>query len=241
MSRVVLVTGASGGLGPFIVQAFAERGDTVIGVGRDRARLRKVEKLEHAVDADVTTEAGAELAVARAEQIGPIEAVVCAAGGWQGGAAEATSLAVWQSMMAQNATSAFLVAGAALRRMLPRGRGSLVFIASVAAQRGDAGAAAYAAAKAAVISVMQSIAVQGRRGGVTANAVLPGTIDTPAPAPPCHTPTSRAGCGRVKLPRPRSGSPLPLQPAPRSCCRTGIRPLRNGKRWAADLRPRRAQ
>src|SRR5262245_12834031 len=105
MSRIVLVTGASGGLGPFIVQAFATRGDTVVAVGRDLHKLRKVAGGGHEVTADVTTEAGAEHAVAQAEQFGPLAAVVCAAGGFQGGSVDKTSLDVWNAIMAQNALS----------------------------------------------------------------------------------------------------------------------------------------
>src|SRR5215475_11441826 len=102
MGRIVLVTGASGGLGPFIVQAFAARGDTVVAVGRDLHRLRKVAGGGHEITADVATEAGADRAIAGAEQFGPLAAVVCAAGGWQGGSVDQTPLDVWHAMMAQN-------------------------------------------------------------------------------------------------------------------------------------------
>src|SRR5262249_20744392 len=115
MGRIVLVTGASGGLGPFIVQALAARGDTVVAVRQDLHKLRKVAGGGHEVTADVSTESGADHAVTQAEQFGPLAACICAAGGWQGGSAEATSLDVWNRMMAQNALSAFLVARAALR------------------------------------------------------------------------------------------------------------------------------
>ena len=180
MSQVVLVTGASGGLGPFIVQALSAQGDTVVAVARTQKTLRQVAGGAHEVAADVTTEAGAAHAVAQAEQFGPLSAVVCAVGGWQGGTADATSMDTWNQMFAVNTRSAFLVARAALRMMLPRGGGRLVFVASQSARHGDAGAAAYAASKAAVVSLVESIAAQGRSHGVTANAVLPGTIDTPA-------------------------------------------------------------
>src|SRR5205823_5133926 len=115
-----------------------------------------------------------------AEAFGPLAAVVCAVGGWHGGTVDQTSLDGWEQMFALNARSAFLVARAALAVMLPRGEGRLAFVASLAARSGDPGSAAYAASKAAVVSLAESIAAQGRSHGVTANAVLPGTIDTPA-------------------------------------------------------------
>jgi NAD(P)-dependent dehydrogenase (short-subunit alcohol dehydrogenase family) len=178
MGRVVLVTGASGGLGPFIVQALLTRGETVVAVARDLHKLRKVAG-GHEVTADVSTESGAEHAVQQAEQFGPLEALVCAAGGFQGGSAQSTSLDVWNAMMTQNALSAFLVARAALKVMIPRGSGRIVFVGSVAAIEGSSGAAAYAASKAAVVSLAKSIAAAGQGHGITANAVLPSTIDTP--------------------------------------------------------------
>jgi NAD(P)-dependent dehydrogenase (short-subunit alcohol dehydrogenase family) len=63
--------------------------------------------------------------------------------------------------------------------MIPRGGGRIVFVASRAGVEGDAGAVAYAASKAAVVSIMRSIAEATRGRGITANAVVPGTIDTP--------------------------------------------------------------
>ena len=179
MGRIVLITGASGGLGPHIVHAFVTRGDVVVAVGRDARRLRHVSGATHEVSADVTSESGADYAVAQAEQFGPLEAVVCAAGGWAGGTTDQTPLDLWEQMMSLNARTAFLMARAALRVMLPRGAGTLVLVASLAALEGDAGSAAYAASKAAVASLAQSIAAQGRGRGITCNAVLPGTIDTP--------------------------------------------------------------
>jgi NAD(P)-dependent dehydrogenase (short-subunit alcohol dehydrogenase family) len=166
-------------LGPFIVRALAARGDTVVAVGRDRHKLRKVSGGGHEVTADVSTESGAEHVVTQAEQFGPLEACICAAGGWHGGSAQATSLDVWNAMMTQNALSAFLVARAALRVMIPRGAGRIVFVGSVAAIDGAGEAVAYAASKAAVVSLAKSIAAAGRDQGITANAVLPSTIDTP--------------------------------------------------------------
>ena len=175
MSRIVLVTGASGGLGPFIVRAFQARGDTVVAVGRDLRKLRKVAGGGHEVTADVSTESGADHAVTQAEQFGPLAAVVCAAGGWQGG----DSLDAWNAMMTQNALSAFLVARSAFKVMKARGEGRIVLVGSVAALDGAGDAMAYAASKAAVVSVVKSLAAAGHSHGVTANAVVPSTIDTP--------------------------------------------------------------
>jgi NAD(P)-dependent dehydrogenase (short-subunit alcohol dehydrogenase family) len=177
---VVMITGASGGLGTHLCQAVAAAGQTVVAVAREAGRLARLGSGVQTVAADVSTEEGADAAVAGAERIGPLEGLVCAAGGFQGGAVEATTLAVWEQMMATNARSAFLATRAAMRVMAPRRSGRIVLVASLAALEGAAGAAAYAASKAAVVALMRSLAASGRADGVTANAVAPGTIDTPS-------------------------------------------------------------
>jgi NAD(P)-dependent dehydrogenase (short-subunit alcohol dehydrogenase family) len=99
-------------------------------------------------------------------------------GGYAGGhSIPDTPVEVWDRMMSMNLRSSFLLARAAIPRMGEGG--ALVFVASRAALSGRKGHAAYAVSKAALLTLTEAIAEENR-GGVRANAVLPGTIDTPA-------------------------------------------------------------
>jgi NAD(P)-dependent dehydrogenase (short-subunit alcohol dehydrogenase family) len=186
MERVVLVTGGAGGLGSAVTEAFLADGwrvavpthasggsDALAGLAQQHgARLTWF-------PADLATEAGAGEAVARtANWGGRLDAVVHTVGGYAGGAPlHETAVDEWDRMMSINLRSAFLIARAAIPR-LPDG-GSLVFVSSRAALKGRKGHAAYAVSKAALLTLTEAIAEE-YRGRVRANAVLPGTIDTPA-------------------------------------------------------------
>ncbi|WP_420125987.1 SDR family oxidoreductase [Longimicrobium sp.] len=186
MERVVLVTGGSGRLGSAVTEAFLEDGwrvavpthgsgasdaldDLAAWYGERLTRFR----------ADLATEAGADEAVARtASWGGRMDAVVHTVGGYAGGAAlHETAVHAWDAIMSINLRSAFLVARAAIPRLAEGG--SLVFVSSRAAVKGRKGHAAYAISKAALLTLTEAIAEENG-GRVRANAVLPGTIDTPA-------------------------------------------------------------
>jgi NAD(P)-dependent dehydrogenase (short-subunit alcohol dehydrogenase family) len=89
-------------------------------------------------------------------------------------------LAEFEAMLTLNLRTAFLGSRAAFRAMQPRRRGSIVNVSSLGALRGTAGHAGYAAAKAAVIRLTETLAAEGAPYGIRANVVLPGMIDTPA-------------------------------------------------------------
>jgi NAD(P)-dependent dehydrogenase (short-subunit alcohol dehydrogenase family) len=178
----VLVTGASGGLGPAVVRELLDAGARVVAAARGEAGLERLAQslgqpaALSLVAADLATPAGAE-AAARA---GP-DVLVHVAGGWAGGTLS------WEApddeldrMLDANLRSAWFCARAALRHMVGRGRGRIVLVASLGGMRASPRAAAYGAAKAALISLMQSLAEEGRAHGVACNAVAPGTIDTHA-------------------------------------------------------------
>ena len=88
-------------------------------------------------------------------------------------------LATWSTLFDANVRSALVACRAVLPGMLARGHGRIVTVASRDALAGEAGAAAYAASKAALLRMTESIAAETRGRGVTANCVLPGAIDTP--------------------------------------------------------------
>ena len=151
----------------------------------------------------MATETGAGEAIARtANWGGRLDAVVHTVGGYAGGTPlHETAVDEWDRMMSINLRSAFLMARAAIPR-LPDG-GSLVFVSSRAALKGRKGHAAYAVSKAALLTLTEAIAEE-YRGRVRANAVLPGTIDTPAnraamPDAKHETWTSPAEIARVIL------------------------------------------
>lgn len=184
MERVALITGGAGGLGRACVDLFLRDGWRVAvpthhsAEGLQEPAARYGDRLTW-FEADLTSEEGAARTVERTvEWAGRLDAVVHTVGGyaWTGPLHE-SPVDVWDRMMDVNLRSAFLVARAALPR-LGEG-GSLVFVSSRAALQGRKGHAAYAVSKAALLTLVQAIAEE-QKGRARANAVLPGTIDTPA-------------------------------------------------------------
>jgi NAD(P)-dependent dehydrogenase (short-subunit alcohol dehydrogenase family) len=179
--KKVLITGATGGLGQAVVREFLREGAALAGVARHWPDAERRDGLL-TVEADLGTPEGAEAAVrAVVERHGRIDAVVHLVGGFaMDGPVEATKVETWDRMMELNARSAFLVFRAALPWMLQAGGGRLLAVGSRAGAEGAPGAAAYAVSKAALHALVQNMAAELRQKGITVNAVLPGTIDTPA-------------------------------------------------------------
>lgn len=171
--RVVLITGASGGLGEVTSQLFREAGWQVRPVARSG---------EGRIAADLTRPEEARLAVDQAlQQAGRIDAVLHLIGGFAGGqTVEETGPEIWQQMLDVNLTAAFHVAHAVLPHLKSRGEGRMVFIGSRAGLEPSAGFSAYSVSKAGLIALVKTIAQENREYGITANIVLPSTIDTPA-------------------------------------------------------------
>lgn len=186
--RVVLVTGAGGNLGRAVASRFRSAG----------ARLaltdRREEKLRHAFadwlgDADhVLTHAtdlgdppAIEVLVAEVvRRFGRIDVLANVAGAFAGGRpVHETAPDEWEAMLSANARSAFLVSRAVAPVMLEQGAGAIVNVASRAGFAGMASAAAYSAAKAAVLRLTEALDAELKGAGVRANCVVPGTIDTP--------------------------------------------------------------
>jgi NAD(P)-dependent dehydrogenase (short-subunit alcohol dehydrogenase family) len=184
MERVALITGGAGGLGRACVDLFLEDGWRVAvpthhsAEGLQEPAARHGDRLTW-FEADLTTEEGAARAVERtAEWAGRLDAVVHTVGGYAWtGPLHGAAVADWDRMMNVNLRSAYLVARAALPRLAEDG--SLVFVSSRAALQGRKGHAGYAVSKAALLTLVEAIAEE-QKGRARANAVLPGTIDTPA-------------------------------------------------------------
>lgn len=189
MSRTVLITGASGGLGAAVVASFARAGDRLVLVGRREAELRALaESLnlprERALiaTADITQQGALDAPVRdAADRFGAVEVAIHLAGGFKGGRPLVeTPPETWEQMLQLNLTSAFVVAQAVLPEMLERRSGKLVFVSSRGGSVPGAGAAAYGASKAGLELLVRDLAEETRGRGVNANAVAPSIIDTPA-------------------------------------------------------------
>jgi len=187
--RVAIVAGGTGGLGRAASLAFLEAGAAVTATYRRAAELDALraeagagaDRLEGEA-VDVTDEdAAGRLVAGVVERHCRLDALVNTVGGWAGGAkAWEAPVGELDRMLALNLRSGWVLARAAARAMVPRGRGAIVNVASKAGVEPTPGAAAYAASKAAAIAMIESLAADLRGTGVRANSVLPSVIDTPA-------------------------------------------------------------
>jgi 3-oxoacyl-[acyl-carrier protein] reductase len=182
--QVVIVTGASRGIGRAIALDLATAGARLVLVARGRADLASAaEQIGEAqatvVAGDVSDEPTAAAAVARAQEWGGrLDAVVNNAGtGWQGPTQE-MPLHTWRAVVDINLTGIFLFTRAALPVMLAQRRGHIVNIASGAGRAGMVGGAAYSAAKFGVIGFTEAVGLEVRGSGVKVSVVEPGAVKT---------------------------------------------------------------
>jgi NAD(P)-dependent dehydrogenase (short-subunit alcohol dehydrogenase family) len=177
--KVILITGAAGGLGRAVTPAFYKAGATVAVV--DRQGLP--ERMEGAlmVSGDVTDEADVRRIVAETiQQAGRIDCLVNLVGGFSPGRITETDLSVWQKMLTMNVTSAFLLSKAVAAHMAQRRAGRILHIAARAALDPFPGAAAYIVSKSALVGLIRVLALELGSSGISINGILPTTIDTPA-------------------------------------------------------------
>ncbi|WP_447980003.1 SDR family NAD(P)-dependent oxidoreductase [Candidatus Nitrospira bockiana] len=178
-NKVVVITGAMGGLGTTVTSVFAETGANVMAV--DRAVSGPLPTGVTGFAGDVADEAEVGRLVREVViRLGRIDALVNLVGGFAMGRAVETDVGVWQKMLTVNLTSAFLLSKAVAPIMLKQGAGRIVHIAARAALDPFPGAAAYLVAKSGLIALVRALALELTGTGVSVNAVLPATIDTPA-------------------------------------------------------------
>ncbi|NIV37918.1 MAG: SDR family oxidoreductase, partial [Anaerolineae bacterium] len=135
-----------------------------------------------AVPADVTQADGVQgLVEATVTHFGRVDALLNIAGGWRAGKVVGeTSVKEWDFMLALNLHSAFLLSRAVVPPMLEAGWGRIVHVSSKTAVAPRARSAGYAVSKMGLITLTEVIAAEVKGSGVTANVILPSTIDTPA-------------------------------------------------------------
>ncbi len=170
----VMITGASSGIGAATARAMAVAGADLVLSGRDRERLDAVaaESGGLAVRGDLTTDI-----TALVERAGPVDVLVANAGcGWAG-PLTAMPDGTAEQLIAANLTAPIRLTRLLLPAMVERGRGHLVFVASIAGAVGVRDEAVYAATKAGLIAFAESLRYELRRVGVS--VVLPGVVDTP--------------------------------------------------------------
>jgi 3-oxoacyl-[acyl-carrier protein] reductase len=180
-----LVTGASKGIGAAIARSLAADGwNIAVGYRSDEAGARATLEAVEAAGArgvllagDVSNGAGEDL-VARAEELGPVLALINNAGVRADGLALQLDDDAWDRVIDTNLTAAFRLTRRAMRGMIRSRYGRVVNVASVVGPRANAGQSNYAAAKAGLIGMTKTIAAEVARRGVTVNAVAPGYIET---------------------------------------------------------------
>ncbi len=185
--RLALVTGAGSGLGRAIAEALAARGAAVGVIDVDEATARETAALikgrgqrAAAYRADMSKSAEVDAAVAAAvRELGPLEIMVNNAGVLDGYFnVDEMDESLWRRVIDIDLTGMFLGAKRALKEMLPRGRGRIVNMASVAGLNGTGGGAAYIAAKHGVVGLTKQMAVAYAARGITVNCICPGAIPT---------------------------------------------------------------
>jgi len=181
-AKVVLITGANGGLGTHVTQAFLGAGATVVGTSRRIEQNDFKHPRFTAIPAEIASEDGArgliDQVLARFQKL---DVLVHTVGGFAGGESIVdTDVGTFQQMLESNFYSVFYMLKAAIPALRKTGNGRLIAIGSRAAVDPGPMVAAYSVSKAAMVSLVKTAALENNDSGLRANVILPGTIDTPA-------------------------------------------------------------
>ena len=180
--KIALVTGANGGLGTNVTKALLDASFTVVGLA---PRIQQPD-FDHpnfiALPATLDSLDAAKKAVAGViARNGKIDVLAHLVGAFTGGHSVAdTDDGTWQRMFDANLDSAFHILRAVIPEMRKAGGGRIIAISSRQAEEPAPTIGAYSASKAALVSLMKTVALENKDASITANVILPGTMDTPA-------------------------------------------------------------
>ncbi|MDQ2935958.1 MAG: SDR family oxidoreductase [Acidobacteriota bacterium] len=183
--KVLLITGATSGIGKATALRFARAGASIAAVGRNQTSLDELADQINsigvqflALPADLSLEKEAGMAVSKTvEQFGGIDVLVNAAGHISSGTIENTSLKAWDSMLNINLRAVFVLMQKALPTIINR-RGNIVNVSSVTGLRAFPGVLAYCVSKAGLDQLTRCAALELAAKGVRVNAVNPGVVVT---------------------------------------------------------------
>jgi NAD(P)-dependent dehydrogenase (short-subunit alcohol dehydrogenase family) len=179
--KTALVTGANGGLGTQVTQALLDAGFAVVGLARKIQQSDfnhpNFTALAGSLDSLDAAKGAVDTILAHSAKI---DVLVHTVGGFAGGQTVAeTDDATFQRMFDMNVNSALHILRAVIPVMRKAGGGRIIAVGSRAAEDPGPKVGAYSASKAAMVSLMRTVALENKDAGVTANVILPGTIDTP--------------------------------------------------------------
>ncbi len=182
--KIAIVTGASRGIGFGIAQALLDSGCSVAICARGTQKVEEAAaKLSGgrgrvlAVSADVSSETDVDRMFHEvSETFGRLDLLVNNAGAFDGGPVEGLSLEAWNNVISSCLTGTFLCTRAAFRMMKPQGRGRILNIGSISAQRPRENSSAYTAAKFGVQGFTHATALEGRQHGIVVSCLHPGNV-----------------------------------------------------------------
>ncbi len=184
-NQCVIVTGASGNLGAAVARAFVAHGANVVLVDRSREHMAHagfVDNTRHLISVtDLLDQTQVTKMVhAAVAKFGGIQVLCNIAGGFRmGEAVHETSDANWDFLFDINARTLLHASRSVVPQMLKQKTGKIINVGAFGAQKGGAQMGAYAASKASVMRLTESMAAELRERGINVNAVLPTIIDTP--------------------------------------------------------------
>ena len=177
--KVVMITGAMGGLGQTVTSVFSRAGAKLVVVSRQVPKELPEGML--GFSADVTDEADVKRLVTEVMQkTTRIDCLVNLVGGFALGRVTETETSVWSRMLSLNLMAAFLLSRELVPPMVEQGSGRIIHMAARAAVEPFPGAGAYIVSKSGLLALIKVHALELAGSGVTVNGVLPSTIDTPA-------------------------------------------------------------
>ena len=180
--KVVFITGASGGLGSSVTRTFLEQGARVIGASLRITAADFPQPNFEAMAMDFNQLDEIKRGVAKiVERYGRLDVLVHLLGGFAGGPSIAeTTDAMWEQMQNINLTSAFHIFRESIPHLRKSASGRLIAIGSLTAAQPHVNLGAYVTFKAALAMLVETVALENAGAGLTANVILPGTMDTPA-------------------------------------------------------------